>query len=103
MSSPNRARDNALFLAVTSALLVLSQQIAGKIIRDTLFLSLFSQRSLAEVTVAAAVAVALPVALKVFESVPSTPFPPAPDSALPPPRLSSAPVPLRAPPSTLLA
>lgn len=55
MSSPNRAGDNALFLAVTSALLVLSQQIAGKIIRDTLFLSLFSQRSLAEITVAAAV------------------------------------------------
>ena len=56
-----------------------------------------------KVTIAAAVAVALPVALKAFESVPSTPFPPALDSALLPPRLSSAPVPLRAPPSTLLA
>jgi hypothetical protein len=55
MSSTNRVKDNALFLAVTSALLVLAQQIAGKIIRDTLFLSLFSQRSLAEITVAAAV------------------------------------------------
>src|SRR5262249_11775921 len=55
MSSPNRPQDNALFLAVTSALLVLSQQIAGKIIRDTLFLSLFSQRSLAEITVVAAI------------------------------------------------
>ena len=55
MSSPNRTGDNALFLAVTSALLVLSQQIAGKIIRDTLFLSLFSQRSLAEITIVAAV------------------------------------------------
>ncbi|HKA25286.1 MAG TPA: hypothetical protein VKF80_09920, partial [Candidatus Eisenbacteria bacterium] len=55
MSSPNRVKDNALFLAVTSALLVLTQQIAGKIIRDTLFLSLFSQRALAEITIAAAV------------------------------------------------
>ncbi len=56
-----------------------------------------------KVTVAAAVAVALPVTLKVFESVPSTPFAPAPDSALSPPPLSSSPPPLRAPPSTQLA
>jgi hypothetical protein len=55
MSSTDRVKDNALFLAVTSALLVLAQQIAGKIIRDTLFLSLFSQRSLAEITIGAAI------------------------------------------------
>ena len=43
MSSPNRARDNALFLAVTSALLVLSQQIAGKTAAELLALLTWSR------------------------------------------------------------
>jgi hypothetical protein len=55
MSSPNRVKENAFVLAVTAALAVLAQQIAGKIIRDTLFLSLFSQRSLAQITIVAAI------------------------------------------------
>ena len=55
MSSTNPVKENAFLLAVAAALAVLAQQIAGKIIRDTLFLSLFSQRSLAQITIVAAI------------------------------------------------
>lgn len=56
-----------------------------------------------KVTLTATVAVALPMALKAFEVLPAVPFAPASDQALLPPPLSSAPVPLRAPPTSTLA
>lgn len=68
MSSPKRSVQRPVAVAAGAALLVLAQLIAGKVVRDTLFLSTFPARDLSIMMIAAA-ALSLPAILPFSRAV----------------------------------